>query len=113
MIKSILLAVDGSVYTDSVIAHGIDLARLLKAHLRVYSVVDVRIYEWVLNTGGEGYMPVIPSNIFHDESFKFHNQRADALLKTAIVRLRLSARAYHRVFPKVSGDEQEFIPLPD
>ena len=82
MIKSILLAVDGSVYTDSVLKHGIDWAKKLDAHLRVVSVVDVRIYEWVLNTGGEGYMPVIPSNVFHDESFKFHNERAESMLTT-------------------------------
>ena len=94
MIKSILLAVDGSMYTDAVLKHGIDLAKKLKAHLRVYSVVDVRIYEWVLNTGGEGYMPVIPSNVFHDESFKFHNERADALLKVIGTKLTESGVSY-------------------
>ena len=94
MIKSILLAVDGSVYTDAVLSHGIDLAKKLKAFLRVYSVVDVRIYEWVLNTGGEGYMPVIPSNVFHDESFKFHNERADVLLKAVEKKLKSSGVQY-------------------
>ncbi len=94
MIKSILLAVDGSMYTDAVLKHGIDLAKKLNAFLRVYSVVDVRIYEWVLNTGGEGYMPVIPSNVFHDESYKFHNERADALLKAIENRLQESGVKY-------------------
>jgi nucleotide-binding universal stress UspA family protein len=88
MIKSILLAVDGSVYTDSVLAHGKDWAKKLDAHLRVVSIVDVRIYEWVLNTGGEGYMPVIPSNVFHDESFKFHNERAESMLATISEKLK-------------------------
>ena len=41
MIKSILLAVDGSIYTNAGIAHGIDLAKKLDAYLRVYTVVDV------------------------------------------------------------------------
>ena len=90
MIKSILLAVDGSVYTDSVLDHGIDLAKKLNAFLRVVTVIDVRIYEWVLNTGGEGYMPVIPSNVFHDESFKFHNERAEALITTVNEKLQSS-----------------------
>jgi hypothetical protein len=45
MIKSILLAVDGSVYTNSVIEHGIILAKKLDAFLRVCSVVDIRIYK--------------------------------------------------------------------
>jgi nucleotide-binding universal stress UspA family protein len=94
MIKSILLAVDGSVYTDAVLSHGIDLAKRLNAFLRVYSVGDVRIYEWVLNTGGEGYMPVIPSNVFHDESFKFHNERADVLLKAVDKKLKSSGVRY-------------------
>jgi len=107
MIKSILLAVDGSVFTDSVVAHGKDLAQRLKAHLRVYSIVDVRIYEWVLNTGGEGYMPVIPSNIFHDESYKFHNQRADALLKTLGEQLGKAQVSYET--GKLEGSPVELI----
>lgn len=107
MIKSILLAVDGSVYTDSVVAHGIDLAKLLTAHLRVYSIVDVRIYEWVLNTGGEGYMPVIPSNIFHDESYKFHNQRAEALLKTVGEQLHKEKVSFE--IGKLEGSPVELI----
>jgi nucleotide-binding universal stress UspA family protein len=90
MIKSILLAVDGSIYTNAVIDHGIDLAKKLDAYLRVYTVVDIRIYEWVLNTGGEGYMPVIPSNVFHDESHKFHSERADALLELLANKLKKS-----------------------
>jgi len=94
MIKSILLAVDGSMYTDAVLNHGIDLAKKLNAFLRVYSIVDVRIYEWVLNTGGEGYMPVIPSNVFHDESYKFHNERAEALLKAIDKKLKASGVRY-------------------
>jgi nucleotide-binding universal stress UspA family protein len=107
MIKSILLAVDGSVFTDSVVAHGKDLAQRLKAHLRVYSIVDVRIYEWVLNTGGEGYMPVIPSNIFHDESYKFHNQRADALLQTLGGQLSKDHVSYE--IGKLEGSPVELI----
>jgi nucleotide-binding universal stress UspA family protein len=107
MIKSILLAVDGSVYTDSVIAHGEDLANRLNAHLRVYSIVDVRIYEWVLNTGGEGYMPVIPSNIFHDESYKFHNQRADSLLQSLGERLE-KEKVSHET-GKLEGSPVELI----
>jgi nucleotide-binding universal stress UspA family protein len=82
MIKSILLAVDGSIYTNSVIDHGIDLAKKLDAFLRVSTIIDIRVYEWVLNTGGEGYMPVIPTNVYHDESYKFHRERADVLIES-------------------------------
>jgi nucleotide-binding universal stress UspA family protein len=107
MIKSILLAVDGSVYTDSVVNHGIDLARKLNAYLRVYSIVDIRIYEWVLNTGGEGYMPVIPSNVFHDESYKFHSERADGLI--ASLQKKLSDNSVKFEAEKVEGSPVEVI----
>jgi nucleotide-binding universal stress UspA family protein len=83
MIKSILLAVDGSVYTDSVLHYGIEFAKALNAHLRVLTVIDVRVYEWVINSGGEGYMPVMPANVYLDESQKFMVQRADILLEKA------------------------------
>ncbi len=107
MIKSILLTVDGSVYTDSVLDHGIDLARKLNAYIRVITVVDVRIYEWVLNTGGEGYMPVVPSNVFHDESFKFHNERADALITS--VNEKLSSAKVKFEAEKLEGSPGEMI----
>lgn len=107
MIKSILLAVDGSIFTESVLHHGIDMAKRLKAHLRVVNIVDVRIYEWVLNTGGEGYMPVISSNVFHDESFKFHNERADALL--AAIEKRLKEEVVSFETAKLEGSPVEMI----
>ena len=107
MIKSILLAVDGSVYTDSVLDHGIDLAKKLNAFVRVVTIVDVRIYEWVLNTGGEGYMPVIPSNVFHDESFKFHNERADALIASVNDKLKSTQIKFEA--EKMEGSPVEMI----
>jgi nucleotide-binding universal stress UspA family protein len=107
MIKSILLAVDGSVYTDAVVAYGLDLAQKLKAHMRVYSIVDIRIYEWVLNTGTEGYMPVIPSDIFHEESHKFHNERADALLAKVGERIQKAGLRFDS--GKLEGSPVELI----
>ena len=107
MIKSILLAVDGSVYTDSVLDHGIDLAKRLNAFIRVVTIVDVRIYEWVLNTGGEGYMPVIPSNVFHDESFKFHNEREDALIASVNDKLKSTQIKFET--EKIEGSPVEMI----
>ena len=107
MIKSIFLAVDGSVYTDSVVAHGVSLAKKLDAFLRVYSIVDIRIYEWVLNTGGEGYMPVIPSNVFHDESYKFHNERAESLINAHRKKLDLTGIKFEA--DKMEGAPVEII----
>jgi len=51
MIKSILLAVDGSAYTEPVLQHGIKLAKKFGAHLRVLTVIDVRIFEWAVAVG--------------------------------------------------------------
>ncbi len=107
MIKSILLAVDGSIYTDSVVSYGIDLAKKLNAFLRVYTVVDIRIYEWVLNTGGEGYMPVIPSNVFHDESYKFHTERADGLITS--LRKKLNSSGIKFEADKIEGSPVEVL----
>ncbi len=81
MIKSILLPVDGSAYTESVLNHGKYLAEKLDAFLRVITIVDVRTYEWTLNVGSEGYMPVVPATVYQDESHKFLTERADGLIK--------------------------------
>jgi nucleotide-binding universal stress UspA family protein len=107
MIKSILLAVDGSVYTHSVVDHGIGLARKLDAFLRIVTVVDIRIYEWVLNTGGEGYMPVLPSNVFHDESYKFHSERADGLIVS--LRKKMESSGLRFEAEKIEGSPVEII----
>lgn len=107
MIKSIFLAVDGSIFTNTVVDYGIDLAKKLNAYLRVYSVIDIRIYEWVLNTGGEGYMPVIPSNVFHDESYKFHSERAEVLIDTLRKKLKESNLKFEA--DKLEGDPVEVI----
>jgi nucleotide-binding universal stress UspA family protein len=107
MIKSIFLAVDGSIFTDTVVEYGIELAKKLGAYLRVYSVIDIRIYEWVLNTGGEGYMPVVPSNVFHDESYKFHNERAQVLINS--LRKKLDRTGVKFEADKLEGDPVEVI----
>ena len=107
MIKSIFLAVDGSIFTNTVVEYGIKLAQKLNAFLRVYSVIDIRIYEWVLNTGGEGYMPVVPSNVFHDESYKFHSERAEVLINS--LRKKLKENNIKFEADKLEGDPVEVI----
>lgn len=81
MIKSILLPVDGSSYTEAVLNYGQFIARKFKAVLRIITVVDVRTYEWTLNVGSEGYMPVVPATVYQDESHKFLVERAEGLIK--------------------------------
>ncbi|MEJ2636911.1 MAG: universal stress protein [Calditrichia bacterium] len=81
MIKSILVAVDGSAFTETVLQYGIHFAEKFKAHLRVLTVIDVRIFEWAVAIGVEGFAPVIPSTIYQEESQKLLEQKADEVLK--------------------------------
>ncbi len=81
MIKSILVGVDGSEYTDSVLNYGINMARAFDAKLRVITIIDVRIFEWSVYMGVDGFAPVFPSSVYLDESRKLLNQKADSVLK--------------------------------
>ncbi|MCG8604996.1 universal stress protein [bacterium] len=81
MIKSILLAVDGSVYTDAQVSHVIDFAKSFEAKIHIVSVVDVRVFEWALALGTEGFVPVIPSRVYQDESKRVLESKADAVLE--------------------------------
>ncbi len=81
MIKSILLAVDGSNYTESVLKYGVHFAQKFDAHLKVLNVIDVRIFEWSMAIGVEGFAPVIPSSAYQEESQKLLEQRAEKVLK--------------------------------
>ena len=83
MIKSILSAVDGSAFTEPVLEYGVQLGRAFKAHLRVLTVIDVRIFEWAVAIGVEGFAPVVPSAAYQEESQKLLEQKADQVLKKA------------------------------
>ena len=83
MIKSVLLAVDGSAYTESVLRHGVDFGRSFGALLRVLSVVDVRIFEWVATFGVDGFVPVMPSPLYREETEKVLQEKAEKTLESA------------------------------
>lgn len=80
MIKSLLVGVDGSEYTDSVLKYSIEMARAFEAKLRVMTIIDVRIFEWSVYMGVDGFAPVFPSSVYLDESRKLLNQKADSVL---------------------------------
>ncbi|NIR50074.1 universal stress protein [candidate division KSB1 bacterium] len=88
MIKSILLAVDGSVYTDAQVKHCVQLARAFQARISVLTVVDIRFFEWAVSMGTEGFVPVIPSAVYQEESKKMLESKADAVLKKCAAILR-------------------------
>lgn len=81
MIKSILLSVDGSGYTDTVLRYGIHCSKSCGALLRVMTVIDVRIFEWAVAAGADGFVPIIPSALYQEESRRILEKRADAVLE--------------------------------
>jgi nucleotide-binding universal stress UspA family protein len=80
MIKSILLAVDGSVYTDSQVRHTIEIARAFDARVKVLTVVDIRMLEWAVQMGTDGFVPVTPSAVYRKETRKILDEKAEAVL---------------------------------
>ena len=91
MIKSILLPIDGSAYTDSVIEYGIFMGRKFDAVLRVLTIVDIRLFDWSLSGGADSFVPIMPSPEFQEESQKLQQEKADHVLKKAAEILNRSA----------------------
>jgi nucleotide-binding universal stress UspA family protein len=107
MIKSILLAVDGSAYTEPVLKYGIELSKNFDAFLRVLTVIDIRIFEWAVAIGVEGFAPIIPSAGYQEESQKILEQKADEVLKKTEKILQKEKVQY--VLEKESGNPVDVI----
>jgi nucleotide-binding universal stress UspA family protein len=80
MFKNILLAVDGSAYTDSILSHGIELTRRFSSHLMVLTVADVRIFEWASAVGSDGFISIVPSGSYQDTSKSLLDEKCDKIL---------------------------------
>ncbi len=87
MFKNILLAVDGSAYTDAVLSHGIELAKALGSNILVLTVADIRIFEWASAVGADGFISIIPSGTYQDESRQLLDEKCDKLLEKCAERL--------------------------
>lgn len=81
MFKCIMLAVDGSRYTDSVLSLGIRMSRKFDSHIHVMTVADIRIFEWATAVGADGFVPIVPSGIYQDESRKILEEKCDKVLE--------------------------------
>ena len=68
MLKSIMCTLDGSAYSESVLEHGIKLAVRFKAELRILSVIDIRMFEWVSAIALDGFVPAIPGPNYMKDS---------------------------------------------
>lgn len=107
MLKSVLLAVDGSNYTEAILKYGIDFSRKMDAHLRVLTVIDIRIFEWAVAIGVEGFAPIIPSTTYQEESQKLLEEKADKVLERAGKVLEKAGVSYE--MEKASGSPVEII----
>ncbi|MDZ7374855.1 MAG: universal stress protein [candidate division KSB1 bacterium] len=109
MIKSILLPVDGSAYTESVLRHGMELGQALGALLRVLAVVDVRNYEWVATFGADSFVPVMPPPSYREETEKLLNEKADQTLERAGEFLKKESPEVRFVLEKVADSPIDAI----
>jgi len=89
MIKSILVAIDGSEYTDPVLKYAIYLAKAFQSKLNIITVMDVRIFEWSVYLGVDGFAPVLPSSVYLDESRQLLQKKANLVLQKCIELIRL------------------------
>lgn len=107
MVKSILLAVDGSAFTEPVLKYGITFAKKFQALLKVLTVIDIRIFEWAVAIGVEGFAPIIPSSGYQEESQRLLEQKAEEILKKTEEILKKSDVQY--VLEKESGNPIDLI----
>jgi len=80
MFKQIMLAVDGSAYTDVVLAYGIALAKGLNCRILTTTVADIRIFEWASAVGADGFISIVPSGTYQEESKTILAEKCDKLL---------------------------------
>jgi len=81
MFKNIMLAVDGSVYTDSVLSLGISLGRAFHSHLQVLTVADIRVFEWATAIGSDGFVPITPTSLYQKESIRLLEEKCIKVLE--------------------------------
>lgn len=107
MIKNILATVDGSAYSNAVVSQSIELARSFEARLRFLSIVDVRIFEWTIYVGSDGFMPMIPATSYQKETQKFLDEKAEEVLKRCTQKAEEASVSFTTM--KVAGPPVEVI----
>ncbi len=94
MFKSILLAVDGSAYTESILAHGIELAQRFSSRLMILTVADVRVFEWASAVGSDGFISIAPTGNYQEASRTLLDDKCDKILAKCRERLADSGLEY-------------------
>lgn len=80
MFKNIMLAVDGSVYTEYVLSLGVMIARAFQSHIHVLTVADIRVFEWASAISADGFVPIAPSSIYQKESIRLMEEKCSKVL---------------------------------
>ena len=62
------------------VQYGVHLATAFKSHLTVLTVADIRIFEWASAIGTDGFIPIVPSGIYKQESRKILEEKCDKVL---------------------------------
>ncbi len=101
MIKSILLPIDGSPYTESVLNYGQYFHKQFGALIRILSVVDIRLFDWSVATSADSFVPILPSAEFQEESQKIQDEKAQKIIEKAAEILEAKKVTYEVI--KVSG----------
>ena len=106
--KNILATVDGSLYSSAVLQQVLRLALTYDALVRFLSIVDVRIFEWSISVGADGFMPMMPATTaYQKEAQKVLEEKAEEVLKTCAREAEQSGVRY--VTDKISGSPVEVI----
>jgi nucleotide-binding universal stress UspA family protein len=107
MIKSILATVDGSGYSSAVLEQSIQLATAYGALVRFLSIVDVRIFEWTVSIGADGFMPMIPTSAYQKETQKVLEEKAVEVLKKCALKAEEAKLRFNTL--KIAGSPVDVI----
>lgn len=107
MIKSVLLPIDGSPYTETILNYGEYFHKKFGAFIRLLSVVDIRLFDWSIATSADSFVPILPSAEFQEESQKIQDEKAQKVIEKASKILDAKKVTYE--VTKVSGIPVEEI----
>lgn len=83
MFKNVLVSLDSSSYAKGVLEAASFWAKKFGSFLKLLHIVDIRLYEWSISLGMDGFTSVLPSASFQEESKELLEQRANDILQKA------------------------------
>ncbi len=83
MIKNVLTALDGSPYAHTVLDYAKYFSEKFNSLIKVIHVIDIRMYEWTVSLGMDGFSTVMPSASFQEESRLLLEKRGEEIISRA------------------------------